>query len=319
MDKVDFTKLKTNFLALVEEAGNLKTRNADLKPVFSEVPAVLKNFAAKVTDKVNQLKAKLTFDFLDEDKELRSKGLGDDNNKNIVTITNWMVSAVKQLIDSVEQQGEIITVHTEALAKPHDALLVAKNDEIKKLQSEVQELTKEVDETRQRGIKGNLIISSPENGRGGTLATPKTVGGKVESNTDMVIRLIQQKTGVVVEKKDIIACHPMGKKKESHAFVIRLASRQEGSAWEILTEGMRTGKNASTNENFSKDNVYINYQLTNKRGKLAMAIRKAKSAETIHKYYINQNGVIKVKKTSAKEDKYIEVTSEAHLNSIINT
>ena len=267
-----------------------------------------------------QLKAKLTFDFLNDATALRSKGLDEkDNNKNSVTITNWIVSTLRHLVDSVEQQGEIITVHTEALAKPQDALLVAKDEEIQKLQGELKELTKEVDETRQRGIKGNLIVSSPENGRGGTMATPITVGGKLESDTDMVIRLIQQKTGVAIEKRDIIACHPMGKKNQNHAFVIRLGSRQEGSAWQILTEGMRTGKNSATNQNFSRDNLYINYQLTNKRAKLAMQVRKARSAENIYRYYVNQNGVIKVKKTAATEDKYVEVTSEAHLETIIKS
>ena len=135
----------------------------------------------------------------------------------------------------------------------------------------------------------------------------------------MVIRLIQQKTGVAIEKRDIIACHPMGKKNQNHAFVIRLGSRQEGSAWQILTEGMRTGKNSATNQNFSRDNLYINYQLTNKRAKLAMQVRKARSAENIYRYYVNQNGVIKVKKTAAAEDKYVEVTSEAHLETIIKS
>ena len=49
----------------------------------------------------------------------------------------------------------------------------------------------------------------------------------------------------MVEKTDVVACHPMGKKKENHAYIIGLASRQEGSAWHVITEGMRTGKNYS--------------------------------------------------------------------------
>ena len=134
----------------------------------------------------------------------------------------------------------------------------------------------------------------------------------------MVIRLIKQKTGVAVNKNDVIACHPMGKRKENHTFVIRLANRQEGSSWHIITEGMRTGKNSDTKQNFTKDNIYINFQLTDKRAKLAMAVRKARTDKHIHKYYITQNGVIKVRKTADKEDSYIEVKSEAHLHTIID-
>ena len=50
-----------------------------------------------------------------------------------------------------------------------------------------------------------------------------------------------------------------------------------------------------------------------------MQVRKARSAENIYRYYVNQNGVIKVKKTAAAEDKYVEVTSEAHLETIIKS
>ena len=63
---------------------------------------------------------------------LRSGGLDEkDEDKNMITITQWVVSAMRHIIDVVEQQGEIITVHTEALAKPEEALLVAKEEEIK--------------------------------------------------------------------------------------------------------------------------------------------------------------------------------------------
>ena len=94
--------------------------------------------------------------------------------------------------------------------------------------------------------------------------------------------------------------------------VIRLGNRKESSAWNILTEGMRTGKN------FDKQvHLFLNYQLTKKRAKLAAAVRKARSNHKIHKYYVNQNGEIKIKRVEA--DEYTKVNSEAHLNSIINS
>ena len=93
--------------------------------MFEEVS---KPFTVAVLD----LKAKLTFDFLDEETALASKDLDDkDNNKNILTITNLIVSALKHVIAKFEQQGEIKTVHTEALAKADTALLVAKDENSK--------------------------------------------------------------------------------------------------------------------------------------------------------------------------------------------
>ena len=65
MDTVDFKKLRKSFTELVESANNIKTKNLGLKPVFAEVPAAFKNFATQITGAVADLKAKLTFDFLD--------------------------------------------------------------------------------------------------------------------------------------------------------------------------------------------------------------------------------------------------------------
>ena len=131
MEKVgNFEKLKKNFLDLVDDAGKLRDKNKNL---FSEVLQALKTFATKVAHKMSQLKAKFKFEFIDDVKTLRSNGLDEkDNNKNLVTISQRMVSALRHIIDIVEQQGEIITVHTEALANPKEALIVDKDEEIKK-------------------------------------------------------------------------------------------------------------------------------------------------------------------------------------------
>ena len=122
MEKLgNIDQLKKTFLDLVDDAFNLRAKNSDLKPVFSEVPTAMKTFATNVTNKVSQLRSKLTFDFLDGKMNLRSGGLDDkDENKNMITMSQWVVSAMRHIIDVVEQQGEIITVHTEVLAKPDE-------------------------------------------------------------------------------------------------------------------------------------------------------------------------------------------------------
>ena len=49
-----------------------------------------------------------------------------------------------------------------------------------------------------------------------------------------------------------------------------------------------------------------------------MAVSKARTDEHIHKYYITQNGVIKVRRTADKEDSYIafSLSAESHLYQI---
>ena len=50
--------------------------------MFADTPTSLKNFATKFTTLVSSMKARLTFNFLDANKELRSNNLGPDNNKS---------------------------------------------------------------------------------------------------------------------------------------------------------------------------------------------------------------------------------------------
>ena len=48
---------------------------------------------------MSQLRSKLTFDFLDGKMNLRSDGLDEkDEDKNMITITQWVVSAMRHII-----------------------------------------------------------------------------------------------------------------------------------------------------------------------------------------------------------------------------
>ena len=47
--------------------------------------------------------------------------------------------------------------------------------------------------------------------------------------------------------------------------------------------------------NVTRDNVSFNYQLNDKRVKLAVVVREAKSDENISKYYDTQQGVIQIR------------------------
>ena len=62
-------------------------------------------------------------------------------------------------------------------------------------------------------------------------------------------------------------------------------------------------------------NIFINFQLTDKRAALAKAVRTAKSGGKITGYSINQNGVIKIKKLG--ETEYKTVSSVENLNGML--
>ena len=212
--------------------------------MFSNVSDKLKNFSTKTTGVLENAKSKLSFDNIEKiNKPTRTCGLVDEKDKttsNIIVVVNWIVTALGHVIERVEEQGDIITLHTKALADPKLAIVDPKEEEIDSLKKHVEKLTEENDETHQRGIKGNLIISGPDKGDKKSKAERRPVGdGTVglEDDTAMVIRLIKLKTGVDVSEEDVVACHSMGKKKDGKTVVIRFTNRKPVSAWHTITEG----------------------------------------------------------------------------------
>ena len=220
------------------------------------------------------------------------------------------LSLVKDVISKLNDQGDLITNLIDKISElvdPKDALdlknnleaemkersdafkkeLDDKNDAFEKqMQLKVEELEKSCDEARQRGLKGNLIVSSPErnsrNGQVHTWAVKENVWDNIrtcqreETDLELAVRMVGMKTGVYIPHKDVYACHSIGK-KENHSYIICVGNRQPYSAWDNLTYGMRTGKT------FTNANIFINYQLTAKRIELSKEVRQAKKDNLIQK------------------------------------
>ena len=129
--------------------------------------------------------------------------------------------------------------------------------------------------------------------------------GTKSTSGALVIRLIKEKANVTVKPSEIMG------KKVNNAFIVRINDKKPDSSWHQLTEGLRTGNN------FDRDlNVFINYQLTNRRADLAKSVRMARKDRKIAKYNIDQNGRIRIKKSADDKD-YITVKSNNHLKAII--
>ena len=315
-NKITNQKFNDDFKDLMEVASDLTEAGKNDVPVFQNVQGKLKDFAAK-TMKSMDAKAKVCISSLKDKMYTRStdpNNLDLDPAKNTPLVINWIVNILKSVLEKLDEQGDMIKVHTEALKDPKDILNVAKNEEVEALKVTNDKLRVEIDETRQRGLKGNIIVSSPVRPGKDTCFKPKqlTEGGNQvkEADIDMVLRLIEEKTLVAIPKEDVIACHPMGR-REKNTFIITVNNRKPGSAWERLTAAMMKSSI------ITKDcNVFVNFQLTKERGALAKVVRLAKTAGRISNYSVDQNGKIKIKKNGdAKE--YIPVTSEEHMNGML--
>ena len=222
------------------------------------------------------------------------KSDGDDK-KVIQTVINSVVNIVSDLVKKVNAQGELLKVALESMNKKVDTQDI--EEKFEQLQTEVknrekdfkvekEKLEKEFesklecldikcDEGRQREMKGTLIVSSPVRGTIGTEAFPRShfrpdTGAETrESELDVVLRMVQEKTGVRFHHTDIMACHRIGK-RDSHSFVLRIGNRRPNSAWDMLTLGMKNGKT------FSNQNIFINFMLTTRRTEISKQVRKAK-------------------------------------------
>ena len=249
--------LATAFQALynrAKESSEESKTSAPISPPKKVKDILLETLgdAAKAARVASQ-KAKLNFNYFDQ-----KAGEGDlviDSKTTVTTVVNWLADMLKDVIDKINDQGELMAAimkklreesntSNEELREKHDALVVKCMDLEKRLDEivehtddglkqkqvdleqktsdleaalgeKVNALDKKYDEVRQRGLKGNLIISSPERTTRGGYHIPSLARHdmfwdcfdkwRCETDMEMVQRLIEMKTGLWVHERDITA------------------------------------------------------------------------------------------------------------------
>ena len=234
----------------------------------------------------------------------------------VKSILGWLMEVATTLIKSV-------TVHSHLL-KAQQLEVTLKAEALTCLQNQVNKLEKECDEARQRGLKGNLIISSPNLASKPSLLFPQKIKDKVtnvernESHMEACIRAIKLKTGVSVPEVDVYACHPISRRgaENNTIFVICFSNRNTGSAWDSICSGLLSGKNCK-GESFTSANLYISFQLTSHRAALAKTARQALGSRGgLARCRIDANGKISVKHNNDTHN-WVAVGDEDHLKTLI--
>jgi hypothetical protein len=126
------------------------------------------------------------------------------------------------IMDKVEDKNQEIETKLQAVKKEL-VMVKAQNPSILKTNSKLEQ---EVDATRQRGLKGNLLISMP-NQRDVSphpLFVQQSKNGRLESHPEMFSRIIQKKTCVHIPPSGLVTNH------------------SPGSVWESLYTGVMTSK-----------------------------------------------------------------------------
>ena len=174
--------------------------------------------------------------------------------------------------------------------------------EVANLKKELTELREEsrlhkqtadqADEAHQRSMKGNLLISSPEvltdNGRSSKashLKSDDVLRREKKSLFNHAADLIRQKTSVSVSQQEVQACH-----RVKDGIILRFFNRKPGSSWEKLTGAMKVHKKPDVN-------IYLNFQLTPRRGQFYSVVRKLWKDSHIRGCSVDCNGRVWVRPT----------------------
>ena len=272
---------------VVEEINNVKARVGDSIPILLNASAEARGRLNNLTEK----KVNVSFDDLDEEVIKSSEG----SHKAI----DWMGGMISKLRERTEESRiyikEIFTLlkdfadninEVRDMAADNRQVVVEVQAEKAKLEKEndkrFKELEKELDEARQRGLKGNIIVSSPALSGKPAISKSTTVDPVgVESSLDFCLRLVKLKTGVTAPRADVGACHALRAKTGTQpSYILTFVNRKEDSAWDRVTSCMYAGKSGREGESMKKDiNVFLNVQLTKTRADLAKIIRKARFDE----------------------------------------
>lgn len=236
------------------------------------------------------------------------KGATSSNGSSARTTDSG--SAVSSALASLNIEGSNINSILQALmtivsAQVEDLknMKVEQDKRHNELENRIRAQGDQLDEIQQRGLKGNLIISSPINdGKSCLIKSPQCLSEENTPVLDHVLGLVKQKYGVDLPAGDVQACHHLpswqkGKRgpPEFKTVVLRVWNRVPGSAWCSLVDSIMKGGNRGTN-------IYANFQLTSARSSLVYNLRKLKSEKKIFKFYTNENGQV-FYRTSEKSNK----------------
>ena len=152
----------------------------------------------------------------------------------------------------------------------------------RELGKQVREQGDELDECRQRSMKGNFILSSPTIPSKNVVTVMKTddqLREDGETLVDHVRGLVKTKYDVVLPESDVQACHRL----PNGTIILRLWNRRPGSAWSRMIDAIKSGLNKGYN-------LFANFHLTRKRNGLLYEIRQLKKSGKINKFYTDENG-----------------------------
>ena len=196
-----------------------------------------------------------------------------------------------------------LTRNIQVLQKQCDNIEKVQDTSLQDLKKNMRVNEDEMDECKQRSLKGNFVVSSPPDPSRQRVTLIKTDNQLLEdgqSLTDHILELAKRKYDVTINAEDVQACHRM----PNNSVILRLWRWCPGSAWQDLVDKIKKG----TNPGF---NIYFNFHLTKRRNALVYEIRKFRREGKIHKFFTDENGHISIKVRESDRKRRITYFSES--------
>ena len=154
----------------------------------------------------------------------------------------------------------------------------------KEVADKIREQEDELDESRQRSLHGNLIITSQnQSNKVSLIKFDQQLQQENLTLADHTIQLVKEKFDVVLSLSDIQACHRM----PNNSIILRIWNRRNDSAWSQIVDSIKSGKNMGYN-------VFFNFHLTRRRSTLLYNMRQLKKSGDNSKFYSDENGQLTV-------------------------
>ena len=211
MTNINIANLETMVQHLKEST------KAALNPSISPVVSQMRDETKEVAELLHKATRDLSMQHLgimEEGFDLKTK-MDSNPEKSVSEAVNWLVQTSTTVVKVLQQHSVILS----SLLQHHEKEVVKINDTIQKVEKRALEVEKENNEVRQRSMKGNLVISTDiSNGQKSAFVSDKLNANGArskESELEMVLRLIKDKTGENFKKSEIAACHALGRKKEA--------------------------------------------------------------------------------------------------------
>jgi len=220
------------------------------------------------------------------------------------TLLNRMEDKITSLEKKLEEKPgfdheillHMVKDEVDKKTKEYDTKLKVVEDELNivkrknaELKLDNEKLEEEVDEARQRGMKGNIKVTCPPE----ILRSRMKDNGDMETKTESMSRVLQAKSGAHLPPSSMVALHPLPGEKNTH--IVRVVDHSPDSGWESLVAGMVTNKRQDMEDTYlTKDEVYLNFQLTPARNDILYQVRQARKAGHLWRFSVNQNGRIAI-------------------------